>query len=524
MPRYFAYCRKSTEEEDRQVLSIESQTQELRRHAEKENLHVVEFLQEAKSAKMPGRPIFDAMLKRIAKGEADGILAWHPDRLARNSLDGGRIIHFLDTGKLTSLRFPTYTFENTPQGKFMLAIMFGQSKYYVDSLSENVRRGNRTKREKGWLPNMAPIGYLNARSEDGGKIIAPDAERFPLLKKLWELFLTGAYSLPQLLELATHQMGLRTLKRRRKGGNPLSHSGLHSVFINPFYAGYIVHEGRWYQGKHKPLVTMEQFEQAQRLLGRKGNTRPKRYEFAYTGLIRCGACGYAITAENKRNRYGYRYVYYHCTHKNHRMPCRGKSLENNLLENQILGFLDTVYLDDQEIQEIFSLIERKRQKEQSSASGVKQSVEKALQACQRNLDNLTRLRYRDLITDEEFIRQRSELDREREKLKQRLEQLRSEKWIEPSRRLFQFSNRAKFWLLHGTIAEKRLIVSTVGSNPRLTDKKLNIDAKKPFRILSQRASYSDLCTIVKEVRTFFETEPGFEIPELPEPRIETVAT
>ena len=90
-------------------------------------------------------------------------MAWHPDRLARNALDGGQIIHLLDKGKLADLRFPTYTFENTSQGKFMLAIMFGQSKYYVDSLIENVRRGNRTKREKGWLPGLAPTGYLNTR-------------------------------------------------------------------------------------------------------------------------------------------------------------------------------------------------------------------------------------------------------------------------------------------------------------------------------------------------------------------------
>ena len=148
MNKYFAYCRKSTDDDDHQVLSIESQRQELKRYADREQLSVVEMREEARSAKDPGRPIFDELLKRIQKGDADGILAWHPDRLARNALDGGRIIHLLDTGNLVSLKFPTYSFENTSQGKFMLAIMFGQSKYYVDSLSENVRRGNRMKRER----------------------------------------------------------------------------------------------------------------------------------------------------------------------------------------------------------------------------------------------------------------------------------------------------------------------------------------------------------------------------------------
>ena len=113
MNRYFAYCRKSTDDEGHQVLSIESQLQELKRYAEREKLQIIETKEEARSAKSPGRAVFTELLRRIERGEADGILAWHPDRLARNALDGGQIIHLLDIGKLTSLKFPTYTFENT---------------------------------------------------------------------------------------------------------------------------------------------------------------------------------------------------------------------------------------------------------------------------------------------------------------------------------------------------------------------------------------------------------------------------
>ena len=135
MPKFYLYARKSTDEEDRQVLSIESQINELREFAKRENLQIVEEFTEAKTAKEPGRPIFSFILKQIESGQADGILAWHPDRLARNSIDGGKIIYLVDTGKIVDLRFPTYRFDNTAQGKFMLSIMFGQSKYYVDNLS-----------------------------------------------------------------------------------------------------------------------------------------------------------------------------------------------------------------------------------------------------------------------------------------------------------------------------------------------------------------------------------------------------
>src|SRR3989338_10150370 len=136
--KYIVYSRKSTDEADRQILSIEAQNAELKEFAKKENLNIVDFFSEAKTAKKPGREKFEQMLALIEKGEADGILSWHADRLARNSVDGGKIIYLLDTGKLQSLKFPTLWFENTPQGKFMLSIAFGQSKYYIDNLSENV--------------------------------------------------------------------------------------------------------------------------------------------------------------------------------------------------------------------------------------------------------------------------------------------------------------------------------------------------------------------------------------------------
>lgn len=96
--------------------------------------------------------------------------------------------------------------------------------------------------------------------------------------------------------------------------------------------------------------------------------------------------------------------------------------------------------------------------------------------------------------DEEFTRQRAELGREQIGLNQRLRQLGSERWLEPSRNLFLFSNRAIFWLTHGNPDEKRLILSTVGSNPTLKVKQLSIDAKKPFRILQERRSLSTLQT------------------------------
>lgn len=515
--RYFAYCRKSTEDEDHQVLSIESQRQELRRYAERERLLVIETAEESRSAKNPGRPVFDDLLRRIERGEADGILAWHPDRLARNALDGGRIIHLLDKGDLVSLRFPTYTFENTSQGKFMLAIMFGQSKYYVDSLSENVRRGNRTKRERGWIPGRPPIGYLNGVAESGEKIIVRDPVRYPIVAQLWKLLLSGGYSVPQLLRIATNEMGLRTPRRRRLGGSPLSVSGIYRIFSNPFYAGQLVYGGQTYRGKHDPVVSLGQFERAQILLGKANRARPKGHEFAYTGLIRCGTCGGSITAEHKTNRFGSRYVYYHCTHKKAGAECREKCVEEKCLEEQILVFLRRIWISQSEVNDALAALEKERTQEHGLDASMRNSIDGSIQSCARSMDTLTRLRYRELISEEEFVRQRSELMREDAVLRERLAGLGTQEWIEPARNLFLFSNRAVFWLAHGTLAEKRLILATVGSNPVLSGKKLSIDALKPFELMGEKRSSSTWQALVSDVRTYFLEHRGLVIPQLAKP-------
>lgn len=188
--KFFLYARKSTDVEDKQVLSIEAQLAELREYAAREKLLVIEELVEKQSAKIPGRPIFNEMIDRIEKDEASGIVSWHPDRLARNSVDGGKLIYLVDTGKIKALKFPQFWFESTPQGKFMLNIAFGQSKYFVDSLSENTKRGLCQKVRRGELPSLAPVGYLN---DPRTKTIVVDRKKAPVIIQSFEMFATGSY-------------------------------------------------------------------------------------------------------------------------------------------------------------------------------------------------------------------------------------------------------------------------------------------------------------------------------------------
>src|SRR5262245_5627305 len=255
MAKYLLYARKSTDEDDRQVLSIESQLIELRELARKENSEIIEEFIESRTAKEPGRPIFNQMIAKLENGlGGNGILAWHPDRLARNSVDGGKIIYLVDTGKIKDLKFPTFWFENTPQGKFMLNIAFGQSKYYIDNLSENIRRGHRAKLRRGVYPGTAPIGYLNNhRTRD----IDIDLERVQMIRKGFELYATGKYTLKQIAR-AFKDMGLRSQK-----GNVLAVSCVQRILSKSFYYGIFKFKGETYQGTQEPIVSKKLFDTCQ---------------------------------------------------------------------------------------------------------------------------------------------------------------------------------------------------------------------------------------------------------------------
>jgi len=154
--------------------------------------------------------------------------------LARNSIDDGKIIYLVDIGKIVDLRFPTYRFDNSAQGKFMLSIAFGQSKYYVDNLSENVKRGLREKLRCGEWPGIAPIGYFNDLATHSVK---PDPEKARFVFKAFELYATGDYSLEELLK-EVHRWGLTA-----KAGKPIFKSCLAKMLRNPFYYGHMVYKG-----------------------------------------------------------------------------------------------------------------------------------------------------------------------------------------------------------------------------------------------------------------------------------------
>ena len=371
--KFFIYARKSTDSEERQIRSIEDQITELRDFAAKEGIIITEIFTEAMTAKKPGRLIFNEMISRIEKGETNGILAWHPDRLARNSVDGGRIIYLLDTKHLLFLKFPTFWFENTPQGKFMLQIAFGQSKYYIDNLSENVKRGLRQKFKRGDWPANVTVGYLNDKNL---RKVVPHPVKGPLVKRLFETYATDKYTVQDLRHLAS-SWGL--VSRSEK---PLSKSEVFRTLTRSFYYGLMKYKGDILQGTHEPLVTKELFDRVQAILVRRG--KPQKYKkkyFPLLGLAFCATCGGSITAEIQKGHH-----YYRCTKK--KGPCSERYVREELLAPQISEALRQVSLPTEAFDFLMSEWAKEREETSQPVVRLKEKIAQEVPQIQNKLDRL----------------------------------------------------------------------------------------------------------------------------------------
>ncbi len=478
MNKYFLYARKSTDEEDRQILSLDSQLNELREFAKLQNLEIVEEFVEAKTAKQPGRRFFNYMLRRIETNDADGIIAWHPDRLARNSVDGGKIIYLVDKGLLTDLRFPTYRFDNTAQGKFMLNIAFGQSKYYIDNLSENVKRGIREKLRRGEWPGWAPLGYLNDYKD---KKIIVDEEKAPFIKKMFEVFAKGDVSVSQLCKEVT-KWGLRG-----KSGKPVCHEVMAQMLRNPFYYGVIRFKGELYEGSHPPLISKKLFDTIQDILSENRHPQVRgRIKFEYTGLIRCGECGRMITAEYQRG-----HTYYRCTKKG--TKCTQKFLREEALLSQIQDALKKIYIDDKTKENILKRLDGYAAKESKASLSLSGQLAKKIKEIDGKIEKLIDLYISQDITEEEYQKLKVKLLNEKQELKEKIGQIEkaSGGWLEHAKDFVSTCNRIGSAAWQENPPLLRDFLKIVGSNFYLTDRSLSFTYTKPFGVVVKSGATKD---------------------------------
>ncbi len=480
--KYFLYARKSSESEDRQVQSIEDQTDRLRALATQTKLEIVDTYEEARSAKQPNnRPLFLEMLERIERGEAQGILCWQINRLSRNPVDSGTLQWLLQKGVIQSIQ--TIDREYKPSDNaVVLSVESGVANQFIIDLRKNTMRGMQSRVDKGWMPNMSPLGYLNSKDDEGRGIIIPDPERFAVIRKMWDMMLTGTYSPRKIVDIANSEWGFRTRKMKRIGDNPLSESGMYRIFNNQFYAGLISYRKEWHKGSHQPMVTLDEYDHVQKLLGRHGRPRPQEREFSFTGFIRCGECGCLYTAETKTKHIKStgklkHYTYYHCTRKRRDISCSQKAcLTEEVLTEQVERELANLTIIPEFRAWALESLGKDHEKEVAKRSGIYEAQRKALADTQAQIDNLTRMRVRDLIDDAEYTKERDRLKAEMATLKGEVEKTesRAERWLELTEQVFDFATYAHSAFLNGDIHKKREIMMALGSNPTILDGKLSV--------------------------------------------------
>ena len=345
--KYCLYARKSTESEERQVLSIESQIKEMLQLAERDGLEIVDIRRESHSAKDSGqRPVFSEIFADIRSGRYTGILTWAPDRLSRNAGDLGSLVDLMDQKLLHEIRTYGQRFTNNPNEKFLLMILGSQAKLENDNKAVNVKRGLRTRCEMGWRPGVAPTGYLNEKHTDKKCQCRIDPKRAPVIKQMFEKVAHEQWSGRKIYRWL-HEIDFKTHR-----GKPLVLANIYLILRNSFYYGdfeYPVGGGQWYTGKHTPVIDKVLFDKAQMAIRENYIPKTESKEFAFTKLIRCGHCGSGISADEKFKKLKdggvNRHVYYFCT-KARNIDCKNSPINEPSLISELVELMDKVDLDE----------------------------------------------------------------------------------------------------------------------------------------------------------------------------------
>lgn len=329
--KFVLYARKSTSGDERQERSIPDQIADCHDLRDRENLNIIEVIKEQESAKDPDiRPKFKKMIEGLKAGKYDGIIVWHPDRLARNMKDAGEIIDLLDKGIIKHIAFATYAFENNPMGKMLLGISFVLSKQYSDHLSENVKRGVRRAISEGKYVGSHKHGYYKGTE---GRLY-PDGESWRLIKDAFYMRKDNH----TLQEIADHlnKYEYSCIKGNKRQKYKMDPKLVSNILKDPIYAGFLLYgEELVYLPDvydFTPAIEAEDFldiNEEESILSVKFKSKriAKKSGSVEANLMRkmvyCGECNKVMSSgiTTKPNKDERRY-YYRCETKNCKMKNR----------------------------------------------------------------------------------------------------------------------------------------------------------------------------------------------------------
>ncbi len=475
---YFLYARKSTDVEDKQVRSIDDQLAVLRALAKDEDLTITQEFVERQSAKKPGRPVFSEMLALIEKGEAQGIICWKIDRLARNPVDGGQISWLLQQSIIQRIRTHDRSFLPA-DNVLMMSVEFGMANQFIRDLSVNTSRGLRHKAKLGHFPGTAPVGYLN---DTRAKIIVVDRKKSKAVRAAFELYAQGSSRLKDITRFL-FENGVRSLH-----GNPIHKDRARFILVNPFYYGHFRYGGEMYEGKHTPLIDKHLFDKVQIVLARRGHPQTTEKEpKAFCGLLKCDECGMGITAEKQKG-----HIYYRCTKK--KGGCSQPYVREEALAINLSEILTRYAMPEDWTQELLKMTDEDEKKTSRATATSVLNLREQVNDFNRKLDRLTDLYIEQDIDRETYLAKRRGLMSEKKSAEEQIAKLEkgSGVWLEPMREWIKDASLLnKIAKIDDLPSKKSSLQKIFGSNLTLRNKKVKeIPSKQWATLCAARKNFS----------------------------------
>ncbi len=467
------YARVSSKEQEKEGYSIPSQLKLLRSYAADNDLKIAKEFVDVETARSTGRTGFNEMLAFLKKANSCRvILVEKTDRLYRNIRDWVTVdetdveIHFVKENFILSK-------DSGSSAKFLHGIKVLMAKNYIDNLSEEVKKGMREKAEQGQWPNKAPLGYLNNKDTH---LLEIDPDRAPIIKKLFELYATGQHSITSLHRVAK-ELGLRF----RHSGQYCSRSNIERILKNPIYTGRFVWNGNSFTGVHEPIISERLFEDAQAQCHKVGKSKATTRQFAFKGILTCGFCGCAITAEIKKGKY----VYYRCT--NGKGKCKQPYVREEKLAEAFAEVVTRIRIAPSKSEEIRKALKSSFETEKEFRSKEIAKLKREHTRLQERLDQSYIDKIEGRIETEFWRSMHNRWTNEQNSVSRRIDGLllANRNYYEQGVEFLELAQAAHSLYVSHSINEKGKLLQAILSNCTMKGVSLSPTYKEPFNLLAE---------------------------------------
>jgi len=476
------YCRKSTDTEDKQAMSLDAQEFELRKIAQRDGIKILDVYRESMSAKTFGRPFFNTMMQEVLNGTYDTILCWKIDRLSRNPTDSATLQTLLQQGQLQKIITYDRVYSSN-DNVMILGIEQLMANQYIRDLSANVKRGNREKLRRGEWPNRAPYGYRNDKNTKTLKTVPSEAKK---VLQTFEMYASGKYSFKQIAD---------------ELGFPKSH--VEHILNRTFYYGMMERQGEFFPGVHKPIISKELFDKAQEI--KKGVTvthaHPQKLFFPYRGLMRCSECSCQLTATIKKDKF----TYYYCTNGKGFCTQYKNYLNAQSADSLFIEALEKIQFDEELVEIMYQAAREKLENGSYDTQKTLDALSMQLHSLKEQERKLLHSFTTGLIDEALFTEEAQKLATEKKTLTARYRNYSENahlqiSTLELTKQVFLDANKASFEFSNASGEKKRKLAQNLLWNLEVKDKKVaNFNFKSLYQALANAPKSGDLTEMLPDL-------------------------